>query len=157
MCELVETTTSTPASVGSTQSTETPQDSPSILPKYKVLPQAKNSSRPGPLIIDGRFRYFCTRVLGEEGDKKCFYTCSNRRSTGCKANAQLVDGVGTGDTQYLLFRWLMEDKSLDTSHNHGREDSLEVAKAMQKEMVILQDKNPEMKPDQCRQNIVIKY
>ena len=100
---LTQSTQST-QSTQYTHSTKTPRDDPSLLPKYKVLPQGKNSSRPGPLIIDGRFWYFCTRVLGEEGDKKCFYTCSNRRSTGCKANAQLVDGVGTGDTQYLLFK-----------------------------------------------------
>ena len=79
------------------------------IPEFQILKgNSKNPKNPGVLSIDNKFRYFCTRTTGEEGDRKYFYNCIKKNKNGCKAKAHLLDRLGTGESQFFLSRWILE-------------------------------------------------
>ena len=79
------------------------------VPKFKIFKgNSKNPKNPVILRIDNKFRYFSVRTKGEEGDRKYFYMCMKKNKTGCNAKAHLLDGVGTGESQFFLSRWIIE-------------------------------------------------
>ena len=129
-------------------------------PKFKIFKSnkgPKNSINPGPLVLEDRYRYHLSRASGEEGDRKYFYNCMKMNKTGCKANAHILDGIGEGEQKYLLSRWQLKGCTLETSHNHPADESMEITRQMKKDIVNLQDENPQMKPEECIRAVKIKY